>query len=101
MKNPLFEYGHQFSVGVRIVETIHMVDTVEDWSDVRSPSRAARRRRQGHKQRIKFMTVPKPYGIESNGVLFVHPDTARQIRETIKLEARSLTDYAMFHGERR
>lgn len=99
MKNPIFYgYGLQFSIGVRIVETIHMTDTVEDWSDVRSPSRAARRRRQGHKQRIKFRTVPKPYGIESNGVLFVHPETARQIREMIKLEARVLTEYVMFQG---
>jgi hypothetical protein len=40
------------SAGVRIIESLHMVDRVEDWSRVRSPGRAARRRRQGHRQNL-------------------------------------------------
>jgi hypothetical protein len=46
-----------FSTPVFIPNT-HMTKTVEDWSGVRSPSRAARRRRQGHRQNIVFREVP-------------------------------------------
>jgi hypothetical protein len=46
--------------GVRIIESVRMVDQVEDWSRVRSPSRAARRRRQGHRQTSSPGEVPSP-----------------------------------------
>lgn len=39
--------------GMTIIETPHAYEVVEDWSDCRSPSRARRRRAQGHRQRVK------------------------------------------------
>ncbi|WP_158809630.1 hypothetical protein [Beijerinckia sp. L45] len=44
--------------GFRLVSSDIMVDTVEDWSRVRSPGRA-RRRRWKHRQNIVLCGVPK------------------------------------------
>jgi hypothetical protein len=67
--------------GMCIIEDQTLVDRVEDWSDVRSPSRAARRRRQGHRQRIKIIEVPKPVAFQMGNTLFMHPITAAQLRK--------------------
>ncbi|MGU3387237.1 hypothetical protein ACLBYG_22195 [Methylobacterium sp. D53M] len=63
--------------GIRLVADPHMVDVVEDWSRVRSPSRAARRRRQGHRQRIRYLEVPKAdiIHLPAEGVMVAHPAT--------------------------
>ena len=58
----------------RIRESRLLVDYVEDWSDVRSPSRAARRRKQGHPQNIRVVAVPKQEGYQIGNYIFVHPD---------------------------
>lgn len=67
--------------GMRIIEDRSLVDTVEDWSQVRSPSRARRRRKLGHPQRIVFRQVPKEevYVIEGR-TMVMHPETARKLR---------------------
>lgn len=44
--------------GMRLVPSEHMVDTIEDWSCVRSHARA-RRRRSRHPQNIVIRQVPK------------------------------------------
>lgn len=67
------------SGGLRIIEDPHMVETVEDWSEVRSPSRAARRRRQGHRQRIRYVSRPKRDVFKIGSALVMHPDMAREI----------------------
>lgn len=63
--------------GIRLIADPHMVDVVEDWSEVRSPSRAARRLRQGHRQRIRHREVPKPdiIHLTAEGVMVAHPAT--------------------------
>lgn len=63
--------------GIRLIADRHMVDVVEDWSEVRSPSRAARRRRQGHRQRIRYREFPKPdiIHLPGEGVMVAHPAT--------------------------
>jgi hypothetical protein len=68
--------------GARIIENRNMVDYVDDWSRVRSPSRALRRRRQGHKQNIDIKVVPKKEALSMEGgrVLIMHPDIARALR---------------------
>lgn len=62
-------------VGIRLVPDPHMVDVMEDWSEVRSPSRAARRRRQGHPQRIRYREIPKPefYHLPGENMIVAHP----------------------------
>jgi len=67
--------------GYRIVEDPNLVDIVEDWSQVRSPSRA-RRRRAKHRQRIVVTRTPKPGGfiLEAQRVIVMHPTVAAQAR---------------------
>lgn len=67
--------------GIRLVPDPHMVDVIEDWSEVRSPSRAARRRRQGHPQRIRYREIPKPefYHLPGQHLIVAHPTTIDRI----------------------
>jgi hypothetical protein len=72
--------------GIRILASEHMpTDTVEDWSRVRSPGRAARRRRQGHPQRIGYRQEPKRMVVHdtAQNVLYVHPVIFDEIAEAI------------------
>lgn len=61
----------------------------EDWSGCRSPSRAKRRQRQGHRQRVRYFYKPDPkvYQIQNlggtMGVLVCHPATAQALIEAI------------------
>lgn len=63
-----------------------LVDTREDWSGVRSPSRARRRRRQGHPQRIKIVGVPKSEAYRIGDMLVMHPATWRQLQSLMDRE---------------
>lgn len=69
-----------------IVESLLMVDMVEDWSGVRSPSRARRRLRQGHKQNIRMVAVPKPDVLSMDGgrSLVMHPEIARKLERMVE-----------------
>ena len=73
-------------MGLRVVEDVFMTDTVEDWSQVRSPSRARRRRRQGHPQRIRYVQVPKAdvYLIGKPAhTMVAHPEAIRALMAKI------------------
>ncbi len=69
--------------GLQIVEDASLVDMIEDWSRVRSPGRARRRRRQGHPQNIRMVAVPWQQVIFFGDKLFMHPEIARQLRAKI------------------
>lgn len=73
-------------MGSRIIEDRNLVDHVEDWSRVRSPSRAARRRRHGHKQNIVTRTVPQQavFMIDGGRTMVMHPEIAKKVRQQIK-----------------
>lgn len=67
--------------GMRIVECEEMRDVVgEDWSKVRSPGRARRRRRK-HRQNIQPLYKPqeKFLVMETEGVIFCHPAMAARL----------------------
>jgi hypothetical protein len=70
---------------VRIVESWLMVDRVEDWSRVRSPSRARRRMKRGFRQNVSIIETPKKSAISMDGgrTLYIHPVTARVLRQEI------------------
>lgn len=72
--------------GVRIIEDLNMTDPVEDWSRVRSPSRAERRRRAGHRQNVRTIQVPKPdaYSIDGGRTFVMHPVTAAELRRVTR-----------------
>jgi len=76
---------------VRIIEDANLLDTVEDWSRVRSPARAWRRRRRGFKQNIVTRHVPKKeiYSLDGGRTLVMHPEMARELRR--QLAARGVT----------
>ena len=72
-------------LGARIIEDRNLVDAVEDWSRVRSPSRARRRRKRGFPQNIVFRQVPKKevYSLDGGRTLVMHPDIAREMERQI------------------
>lgn len=59
-------------------------ETVEDWSRVRSPSRAIRRRRQGHRQNIDYRIVPKQEVYVIGDTMIMHSTVARKLEQTDK-----------------
>lgn len=74
--------------GLRLIETSLMtVGPFEDWSQVRSPSRA-RRRRAKHQQRIRYYRKPDPNVMidRANGVIYGHPVTLAHLRAALMKE---------------
>jgi hypothetical protein len=70
MRNPLGPIG-----ALRIIDAESVGDPYEDWSQVRSPGRAARRRRLGHPQRIviRYRANGKAIHDTVRGVICLHP----------------------------
>lgn len=64
--------------GTSVHETLSAVEPYDDWSRVRSPSRAARRLKQGHRQNIERRY--KPAAFQINGMIYAHPEIVRQLR---------------------
>ena len=69
-------------MGMEIVATPLATERVEDWSRVRSPGRARRRRR--YRQNIRIVEKPSAYVM--GGRIYAHP----AIVTRMKLEARDL-----------
>lgn len=100
-KNPLFEtfnwsVSRQVLPGLRIVES----RDVEDWSDVRSPSRAARRLKMGHKQRIKYLTVPSDKIYRIGDAMVMHPAKVLELKSKLQEEVKKL-EHEVIMGMRR
>jgi hypothetical protein len=75
---------HNTFAGVRIIEDANLVDAVGlDWSGCRSPSRAKRRSKHGHRQRVKTAYAPKKEALSVDGgrTFVMHPEIARMMRE--------------------
>lgn len=79
-------------LGLRIIRDIHMTETVEDWSRVRSPSRARRRRRLGYRQNIDYRVVPKKEAVSIGDALVMHPETADALDRLMKEQAEKIHD---------
>lgn len=83
-----------------IVDDLAMSDAVEDWSTVRSPSRAKRRLKRGFRQNISIKRVPKtevykvdsgafgynPFGISSHsrGQLIMHSVMKKELLKKLE-----------------
>ena len=76
MGNLFVGYG-----GTVIISSAMCFEAREDWSRVRSPSRAARRRKRGHRQNITLYQVPIMYRI--GGTVYAHPDIIEKMRDEI------------------
>ena len=93
MINPLYH-------GIRIVESLEMVDgPFEDWSNVRSPARA-RRRRHKHPQRIRVWYTPKKHMLKTpDGTIICHPVVAQELRrQLIKQEQERRETFGQMGG---
>lgn len=67
---------------LKFVTNIYMTVLYEDWSGVRSPSRAIRRRKQGHRQNIRYINIPDPKIIKmADGTCVGHPETIRRLEQ--------------------
>lgn len=66
--------------GVRVVEAADAYEKVEDWSQVRSPARA-RRRRAKYPQRIKL--VYRPTMFQVGGTIYAHPEIYARLKAEI------------------
>lgn len=77
---------------MRVVESWLMVERIEDWSGVRSPSRARRRLKRGFPQRIVIREVPKKEAISIDGGItyYMHPVAARALRDALPLASEHL-----------
>lgn len=69
--------------GMRVFLDENLVDWQEDWSAVRSPSRARRRRARGFRQRIIRTATPKKVAFQFEGSLFMHPAMWGQLKDKV------------------
>lgn len=63
--------------GSQIVESPHVTIAAEDWSRVRSPSRARRRLKRGFKQNV--LHYRKPSAMTLNGIIYAHQDFVKEL----------------------
>jgi hypothetical protein len=69
----------------RILEDRYMVETVEDWSKVRSPARAVRRLKVGKRRRgIPVKEVPMQSYVRQGNTLIMHPELADRLRQAVQ-----------------
>jgi hypothetical protein len=85
---------------LKFITSPHMTEQVEDWSRVRSPSRARRRQRQGHRQNVVMRQVPRKEAISIDGgsTFIVHPVVADQIAREMRQKVDNAVQTAMAYG---
>ena len=76
--------------GLRIFDSEVIGDPYEDWSQVRSPSRARRRRRSGHPQRIvtRYRANGKVFHDVNRNCVYMHPHDRMKLERTIREQNR-------------
>lgn len=91
-------YNFQTSYGgTRIIEDASLVDIIEDWSKVRSPSRARRRRKRGFRQNITLRQVPKKdvFSLDGGRTIVMHPEIAREFERQMSARMDRLAEDAI------
>lgn len=80
--------------GVRIIQSDYLViGPFEDWSRVRSPGRARRRLRMGHRQNIALFYKPSPKMVWlPNGDLIGHPATIAELNRRVAVRSPSTAE---------
>lgn len=69
--------------GLKLIENILLTVPSEDWSQVRSPSRAIRRRKQGYRQNIRYVQLPDPKFYRMGDQVVAHPETMRELMRQV------------------
>lgn len=75
-----------------IIESDLMTVPAEDWSRVRSPSRALRRMRQGHRQNVRYYQAPDPKLVYTDDTIIGHPETLKAVFKAMNAEVRDRWD---------
>lgn len=70
--------------GQEIHRSAVLTEWIEDWSGVRSPARARRRRKQGHPQRMVSRQVPSREVYQVGDTLVMHPNMADLLLSNVK-----------------
>lgn len=69
----------QTFMGLKVLTDRNMTETVEDWSNCRSPARARRRLKRGFPQHVEYRSVPMS-PVRAGEYIIMHPDTWRRLR---------------------
>jgi hypothetical protein len=80
--------------GLTFIQSLHMVTTVEDWPRVRSPSRATRRMRQGHRQNVRILQVPRKDALRHGDKVYIHPETYRELARLIDEQTKAWSTHS-------
>lgn len=75
-----YQYGYSYS-GMQVIQSVFAVTEEEDWSKVRSPSRARRRIKRGFRQNI--VKRQKPAAFKYGETLIVHPQYYSEIASRV------------------
>lgn len=67
----------------KVIETLDATTPAEDWSRVRSPGRARRRMKLGHRQNIRHYRAPAAYMLDGN--FYVHPEVMKELRRSTEM----------------
>lgn len=87
--------------GLDIKTDKYLLDIEEDWSRVRSPARAKRRLKQGHKQNVDIVYVPSKSFYKIGNTIYCHPETYKKLQKRIKevMDKAVADNYAtLMHG---
>ena len=93
-EEPIFSYD-DFKISYPpigdFIESEYVTERVVDWSACRSPSRARRRERMGHKQRVVRFDKPACYQAGDN--YYIHPKLLREMKARMaKRIEKTITD---------
>lgn len=77
--------SRQMLFGVNVHLSEYLTEPYDDWSRVRSPSRARRRMRRGFRQNNRTIQVPMRSALQMNGALYMHPETFKAVRAEIEV----------------
>ena len=65
--------------GMPVMTSLLLTVPFEDWSEVRSKSRARRRMKRGYKQNVRHLQLPDPNVFVINNTIHGHPETIRAL----------------------
>lgn len=68
------------------IDPNHVLGPFEDWSKVRSHSRARRRLKAGHKQRIRVYYEPNPNAVVFGDSILIHPTMYYKIKNKMEVD---------------
>src|SRR6267154_2565964 len=84
---------------MRVIEDPLLTETIEDWSHVRSPARAARRLRRGFRQNIIYRQVPRSHVyMIGDDTMVMHPEMAREMERQLERRIEREMERVVFGG---